>query len=149
MKRLVQEAHSQGLRLAIATTSALPNVIALLQKSLTPDAPEWFEVIAAGDVVPAKKPAPDIYQYVLEKMGLSAHDCIAIEDSQHGLQAATALGIKTIITVNDYTQNEIFSDASLVLNHLGEQGLPFNSVAGDVGNASYLDLELLCRLHSN
>ena len=116
---------------------------------MTPDAPEWFEVIAAGDVVPAKKPAPDIYQYVLEKMGLSAHDCIAIEDSQHGLQAATALGIKTIITVNDYTQNEIFSDASLGLNHLGEQGLPFNSVAGDVGNASYLDLELLRRLHSN
>jgi beta-phosphoglucomutase-like phosphatase (HAD superfamily) len=124
-------------------------VIALLQKSLTPDAPDWFEVIAAGDVVPAKKPAPDIYQYVLNKMGLSADNCIAIEDSLHGLQAATALGIKTVITVNDYTQSEDFSEAILVVNHLGEPLLPFNAILGDIGNASYLDLALLRRLHSN
>lgn len=108
---MLQEARSQELRLAmpsavcsttmlrkreatIATTSALQNVMALLQLSLAFDAPEWFEVIAAGDIVPAKKPAPDIYQYVLEKMSLSAQDCIAIEDSLHGLQAATSVGIK-------------------------------------------------------
>lgn len=148
VKRLIIEARSQGVRLAIATTSALPNVIALLQKSLTSDSPEWFEVIAAGDVVPAKKPAPDIYQYVLNKMGLSADNCIAIEDSLHGLQAATALGIKTVITVNDYTQSEDFSEAILVLNHLGEAELPFNVISGDVGAANYLNLDLLRRLHS-
>jgi beta-phosphoglucomutase-like phosphatase (HAD superfamily) len=124
-------------------------VIALLQKSLRPDAPEWFEVIAAGDVVPAKKPAPDIYQYVLNKMGLSADNCIAIEDSLHGLQAATALGIKTVITVNEYTQSEDFSEAILVLNHLGEQSLPFNVISGNVVAADYLNLALLRQLHNN
>lgn len=81
--------------------------------------------------------------------GLSAENCIAIEDSLHGLQAATALGIKTVITVNDYTQNEDFSEAILVLNHLGELLLPFNAISGDVGAAHYLNLDLLCRLHSN
>jgi beta-phosphoglucomutase-like phosphatase (HAD superfamily) len=30
----------------------------LLEQTLDPD---WFEIIAAGDIVPAKKPAPDIY----------------------------------------------------------------------------------------
>jgi beta-phosphoglucomutase-like phosphatase (HAD superfamily) len=124
-------------------------VIAILQKSLTSDAPEWFEVIAAGDVVPAKKPAPDIYQYVLKKMSLSADNCIAIEDSLHGLQAAVALGIKTVITVNDYTQNEDFSEAILVLNHLGERELPFQAISGDVVTAHCLNLDLLRRLHSN
>ena len=119
-----------------------------LQKSLTSDSAEWFEVIAAGDVVPAKKPAPDIYQYVLNKMGLSADNCIAIEDSLHGLQAATALGIKTVIAVNDYTQSEDFSEAILVLNHLGEAELPFNVISGDGGAANYLNLDLLRRLHS-
>jgi HAD superfamily hydrolase (TIGR01509 family) len=148
VKRLLQEARSQKIRLTIATTSALSNVIALLQLSLAFDAPDWFEVIAAGDIVPAKKPAPDIYQYVLEKMSLSAQDCIAIEDSLHGLQAATAVGIKTVITINDYTHSQDFTDAALVLNHLGEPVQPFDVIAGDAGDMSYLNLELLRRLHA-
>lgn len=73
VKRLIEEARTQKMRLAIATTTALPNVIALLQHAIAPDAPEWFEVIAAGDIVPEKKPAPDIYYYVLQAMNLSAH----------------------------------------------------------------------------
>ncbi len=148
VKRLLQEARSNSVRLAIATTAALPNVIALLQLSLAPDALEWFEVIAAGDIVPAKKPAPDIYQYVLQDMSLSAPDCIAIEDSRHGLQAATTVGIKTVITINDYTQNQDFAGAALVLNHLGEPEEPFTVIAGDAGDTSHLNLELLRRLHA-
>lgn len=146
VKRLLQEARSQGMRLAIATTAALPNVTALLQHRLAPDAPEWFEVIAAGDIVPAKKPAPDIYQYVLQIMDLSAQDCIAIEDSHHGLKAAASVGLKTVVTVNEYTQDQDFSAAELVLNHLGEPDLPFTVLAGDGGGASYLDMALLRHL---
>jgi HAD superfamily hydrolase (TIGR01509 family) len=148
VKRLLQEARSNSVRLAIATTAALPNVIALLQQNLAPDAPEWFEVIAAGDIVPTKKPAPDIYEYVLQKMGLSAPDCIAIEDSLHGLQAATTVGIKTVITINDYTSSQDFTGAALVLNHLGEPEEPFTVIAGDAGDTSYLNLELLRRLYA-
>ena len=148
VKRLLTEARTNSVQLAIATTSALSNVIALLQLSLAPDAPDWFEVIAAGDIVPAKKPAPDIYQYVLAKMGLSAPDCIAVEDSLHGLQAATNVGIKTVITINDYTQSQDFTDAVLVLNHLGEPVQPFDVIAGDTGDMNYLNLELLRRLHA-
>lgn len=148
VKRLLQEVRSNSVRLAIATTAALPNVIALLQQNLAPDAPEWFEVIAAGDIVPAKKPAPDIYKYVLQKMDLSAPDCIAIEDSLHGLQAATTVGIKTVITINDYTQNQDFAGAALVLNHLGEPEQPFTVIAGDAGDINYLNLEVLRRLHA-
>jgi HAD superfamily hydrolase (TIGR01509 family) len=149
VKRLLQEARTNSVRLGIATTAALPNVIALLQQNLAPDAPKWFEVIAAGDIVPAKKPAPDIYEYVLQKMGLLSQDCIAIEDSLHGLQAATSVGIKTVITINDYTRSQDFAGAALVLNHLGEQEQPFDVIVGDAGSMSYLNLELLRRLHAN
>jgi HAD superfamily hydrolase (TIGR01509 family) len=148
VKRLLEEARTNSVRLAITTTSALPNVIALLQQNLAPDAPEWFEVIAAGDIVPAKKPAPDIYEYVLQKMSLSAPDCIAIEDSLYGLQAATTVGIKTVITINDYTSSQDFTGAALVLNYLGEPEEPFTVIAGDAGDTSYLNLELLRRLHA-
>jgi len=149
VKRLLEEARGQGMRLAIATTAALPNVTALLQHTLGSDSPSWFEVIAAGDIVPAKKPAPDIYHYVLRVMDLEAQDCLVFEDSHHGLTAARKADLKTVVTVNDYTQDQDFSDAILVLNHLGEPNQPFAVLAGDAGDASYLDMAMVHRLHDN
>lgn len=140
VRRLITEARETGIRLAIATTSALPNVMALLKIFFNPD---WFEVIAAGDIVPAKKPAPDIYYYVLQKMNLKPEDCIVLEDSEHGLAAATKVGLKTIVTVNDYTQEQDFSDALLVLNHLGEPEQPFKVIQGQIKDTSYLDLNCI------
>ncbi len=145
---MLEEAREQGMRLAIATTAALPNVTALLEHTLGADSPSWFEVIAAGDIVPAKKPAPDVYHYVLRVMDLEARDCLAIEDSRHGLTAACKADIKTVITVNDYTQDQDFSEAILVLNHLGEPEQPFSVLAGDAGDVTYLDMALVHRLHA-
>ena len=139
VKRLIEEAYQEGVRLAIATTSALPNALALLEKNLDPS---WFEVIAAGDIVDAKKPAPDIYHYVLQKMELDPSDCLVFEDSYHGLQAATQAGLKTVVTVNDYTVNQDFSTAKLVINSLGEPPHPFKVIKGEVKNKQYLDLAL-------
>ena len=139
VKRLIEEAYQEGIRLAIATTSSLPNALALLEKHLNP---QWFEVIAAGDIVPNKKPAPDIYNYVLEKMNLKPEECLVFEDSFHGLQAASQANLKTVITVHDYTKNQDFSLASLVLNHLGELHNNFTVIKGNLTNKGYFDLEL-------
>ncbi|HJX17965.1 MAG TPA: HAD-IA family hydrolase [Acidiferrobacterales bacterium] len=84
--RLLNEARTAGMRIAIATTTTPENVTALIEHALTPEAVGWFEVIAAGDVVPAKKPAPDIYRYALDKLGLAAETCLAFEDSENGLR---------------------------------------------------------------
>lgn len=143
VKRLLAEARKNQMRLAIATTSALPNVTALLEHTLGKDSISWFEIIAAGDIVSAKKPAPDIYDYVLEKMNIQANNCIVFEDSHHGLQAALKTGLKTIVTVNDYTYNQDFAGATLVLNHLGEPEQPFTVIAGDAKGKTYLDMNLI------
>ncbi len=139
VKRLIEEAYQEGIRLAIATTSALPNALALLEKHLNPN---WFEVIAAGDIVANKKPAPDIYNYDLEKMNLNPEECLVFEDSFHGLQAAAQANLKTIITLHDYTKSQDFSLASLVLNNLGEPDNNFTVINGDFPNKGYFDLEL-------
>lgn len=143
VRRLIEEARSQNLKLAIATTSTLPNASAVLKHSLGEESFSWFDVIGAGDMVAEKKPAPDIYQYVLKKMNVPPEECIVFEDSQHGLQAALKTGLKTIVTVNDYTKNQNFSGATLVLNHLGEKEKSFTIISGDVGDASYVNLALL------
>lgn len=149
VRRLIEEARESDLKLAIATTSALPNASALLEHSLDKDSVSWFEVIGAGDMVAQKKPAPDIYQYVLEKMNVKPEECIVFEDSHHGLQAALKTGLKTIVTLNNYTKNQDFSGATLVLNHLGEKEQPFTVISGDAGNASLVDLALLRNLIDN
>lgn len=147
VERLLKEARSQAVRLAIATTTTPSNVTALLEHTLGTESLSWFEVIAAGDIVPAKKPAPDIYQYVLQVMNLEARDCLAFEDSLHGLTSASQIGLKTVVTVNDYTQDQDFTGAILVLSHLGEPDQPFNVLAGDAEDKSYLDMALAHRLH--
>lgn len=116
--RLIGKARATGLRLAIATTTTPENVTALLRASLAADAEGWFEVIGAGDVVPAKKPAPDIYQWVLGRLGLAAADCLALEDSANGLRSALEAGVPTVITANRYTVGEDFTGALAVLPNL-------------------------------
>lgn len=145
VRRLITEARQAGVRLAIATTSRLDNVIALLETELAPDSPNWFDVIAAGDIVPHKKPAPDIYIYALEKLNLIAADCLAIEDSYQGLQASRAAGIKTVMTLNAYTRSQDFTGAALVIDQLGEPDQPFELLKGNI-EQTYLDLTGLNRL---
>lgn len=147
VKRFLQEAKTAGIRLAIATTTTPENVTALLEHTL-PESLQWFEVIAAGDIVPAKKPAPDIYHYTLETMGLRPQDCLAFEDSHNGLQSAQQAGIPTVVTVNDYTQAQAFSGAALVLDHLGEPGDPFQVLRGTAGSHRYFTLELAQQVHA-
>ena len=112
---MIHEARQAGLKLAIATTTSPENVAALLRASLGHDAEKWFDVIGAGDIVPAKKPAPDIYLWVLARLGVPAAGCLAIEDSAHGLRAALAAGIPTLVTENGYTRGQDFSGAVAVL----------------------------------
>lgn len=116
--RLINAARADGLRLAIATTTSLENVEALLRNGLDPAAASWFEVIGAGDVVPAKKPAPDIYRWVLARLNLPPQACLAIEDSANGLKSSLGAGIPTIITESAYTRGEDFAGALAVLPDL-------------------------------
>lgn len=147
VRRLIEEARAAGLKLAVATTTTPENVTALLENALAPGATEWFDVIAAGDVVPAKKPAPDIYRYAMEHLGLQPEQCIAFEDSHNGILSSRGAGLKTIVAVNGYTHEDDFSGAAIVLNHWGEPSEPFTVMEGDAGRASYLDLALVRRLH--
>lgn len=120
---LLAAARAAGLRLAIATTTSAENVDALLRATLGPAAPGWFEVIGAGDVVPAKKPAPDIYQWVLERLALPAAACIAVEDSRNGLRAALGAGLRCLVTPGEYSGDEDFSGAAAVLTRPAGLGL--------------------------
>jgi HAD superfamily hydrolase (TIGR01509 family) len=121
---LLRAARGAGLRLAIASTTTAANVSALLEANLDRAADIGFDVIACGDQVKDKKPAPDIYRLVLGSLRLASEDCIAFEDSMNGLRAAKAAGLATVVTPSRWTAEEDFSDADLLLPTLEGLDLP-------------------------
>ncbi len=143
VNRLIQEARAAGIRLGIATTTTPKNVTVLLERTLSPDSPKWFDVIAAGNVVSKKKPAPDIYLYALQHLKESPQSCLAIEDSENGLHAALHAGIKTIVAVSQYSQGQNFRKAVLTVDHLGEPDMHSTASIGTLNANSYVDLDLL------
>jgi len=140
VERLLNEAREAGLTLAIATTTTPQNVSALIESTLGKEAMGWFASIGAGDIVPAKKPAPDIYNFVLDELKLSAGECLAFEDSENGILSSVAANLRTIVTVNDYTREHDFSAAELVLDQLGEPDNAATVLSGNM-EKSYLDIE--------
>ncbi len=76
-------------------------------------------------------------------MNIEATNCIVFEDSHHDLQAALQTGLKTIVTINDYTRHQDFTGSNLVLNHLGEPEKPFTVISGDTKGQTYLDINFI------
>jgi len=148
--RLLREARDAGIRLAIATTTTPENVTTLLACSEEPDLPNWFDVIAAGDVVPEKKPAPDIFLFALDQLGLTPGDCVVIEDSDNGVRSALGAQLRAIlVTVSSYTRNQEFSGAALVVDGLGAPGEPPRVLAGSLGGSDHIDLRTIDAMHRN
>jgi beta-phosphoglucomutase-like phosphatase (HAD superfamily) len=112
-----------GWRVAVASTSAEDSVRAVLANAVGGPMAARIPVFA-GDVVPAKKPDPAIYRLTVDRLGLDPADTLVVEDSRNGLLAATGAGLRCLVTVNDYTRDEDFSEAALVVTGLGDPGGP-------------------------
>lgn len=150
--RIVHEAHAAGWLLAVASTSAEASVRAVLEHAVGAAA-AWFRVFA-GDVVPHKKPAPDVYLLALRELGVTAEDTTVVEDSANGLRAAIAAGLTTVVTVSSYTAAEDFTGAALVVDSLGDPDTPSHvladprGVGADVTALGRVTLDILHRLHT-
>jgi HAD superfamily hydrolase (TIGR01509 family) len=131
--RLVDEALQAGWRLAVASTSAEQSVRAVLEHVVGQGSAAQFHVLA-GDVVPYKKPAPDIYLLARERLGLPPNDLIVVEDSRNGLRAAHEAELACLVTVNGYTEDEDFSEAAAVVSSLGDPDGEHTKVLANPGS---------------
>ncbi|MCC7328420.1 MAG: HAD-IA family hydrolase [Burkholderiales bacterium] len=146
--RLLDEAQQAGMRLAIASTTTAANVDALLTRHLGSGALSRFHTIACGDLVPNKKPAPDIYLHALSTLGLSADRCVAFEDSRNGLLAAVRAGLYTVVTPSQWNVGEDFREAEFVLSHLGDAEHPLPPEEAAAIGGPWLGLAQLAQLHA-
>ena len=120
VRRVIGEALDAGWTLAVASTSAEASVRAVLDHVAGAEQAARFAEVLAGDVVPRKKPAPDIYELALERLDVRASEALVVEDSRNGLEAASGAGLRCVITVNGYTADEDFDEAVLVVSSLGD-----------------------------
>ncbi|WER49405.1 HAD family hydrolase [Cupriavidus sp. WKF15] len=144
--RLLDEAARAGLPLAIATTTTPANLDALLEAPLGAGWRGRFAAICDAGTTAVKKPAPDVYLAVLQRLGLEPGACLAIEDSENGLRAAQAAGIPAVVTPTAYSAQDRFDDALMVLPHLGDPDQPMpRHLAG--ADHRWADLAALRRWH--
>jgi beta-phosphoglucomutase-like phosphatase (HAD superfamily) len=113
----MQEAKQAGLIVGVCTTSDVKAAHSVAEKAL---AGIPLDFVLAGDMVPKKKPDPEIYQLALNNCHLTALECIVVDDSHIGLLAARNAGLRVLVTTNPYTANEDFEGAELVLTCLGD-----------------------------
>jgi HAD superfamily hydrolase (TIGR01509 family) len=146
ISRVIAEAQDAGWALGVASTSAEPSVRAILEQAAGADRAARFDVVLAGDVVAHKKPAPDIYLLALEQLGLPAGEVLVIEDSRNGLLAAVGAGLRCVMTVNGYTEDEDTSEAVLVVSSLGDPGGERTRVLANRGPARPADFVTLSDL---
>lgn len=142
IRRIAGAAAEAGWVLAVASTSAETSVRAVLEHAVGPALAARFAVFA-GDVVPAKKPAPDIYQLAVRQIRAEQGATVVVEDSRIGLCAASAAGLRTVVTVSSYTAGEDFTGASLVVSSLGDPGIPAELVDDPLGLRPGAEIDLV------
>jgi len=119
VKRLVEEALANDVKVAVCSTSNENAVSAVVRVMLGEDIAKVMRVFA-GDVVPKKKPDPAIYKLAAEELGVDPARCVVIEDSRIGMLAAKAAGMRCVVTKSSYTQEENFDIADAIFPYIGD-----------------------------
>ncbi|MCY5962202.1 HAD-IA family hydrolase, partial [Salmonella enterica subsp. enterica serovar 1,4,[5],12:i:-] len=109
--RLMDETKSAGRKLAVCSAATKSSVILCLENLIGIDRFQNLDCFLAGDDVKEKKPDPSIYITASKKLGVSEKDCLVVEDSVIGLQAATKAGMQCVITYTTSTANQDFKEA--------------------------------------
>ena len=115
---LIKNALSRDIKLGLATVSPRSGATKLLTYTLGAELLKRFSGFCTGFEVKNTKPAPDVYLAALAQIQTSAANTIAIEDTEHGIQAARSAGLKTVATPSEYTQDCVFAEATLIVPDL-------------------------------
>lgn len=146
--RLIDEAHTAGIRVGLVASSASENVETLVSSALGNKLRKAVGAIVCGDMVKRKKPAPDIYELMLTMLHVPAQATVAFEDSLNGLTAAKSVGLFTVVTPSRWTMTHAFQGADVVLSSLGDPDQPVDAADRAKIGAPCLELAALQKLRS-
>jgi HAD superfamily hydrolase (TIGR01509 family) len=110
IRRLLDALTTATVPLALASSSELSWIGRATQML---DVARCFRTIVTGNDVQRRKPDPEPYLLAARRLGIPPARCVAIEDSEHGLRAAQAAGMKTVVIPNWLTEMQDLSGAHL------------------------------------
>eukprot|EP00210_Caulerpa_lentillifera_P009070 g8655.t1 len=116
--RLIKEAREKGLKVAVCSASTKPSVVFVLENLLGDEIFSSLDCFLAGDDVKEKKPNPLIYKTAAERLGLAPRNCLVIEDSAIGVEAALGAGMRCIVTYTRSSKSQSFQGAELIVPNL-------------------------------
>ena len=129
--RLMDQLASLGIEQYIVTTSGKDSVEPLLRTSLNSFYNRFVEVITYEDVN-RHKPFPDAYDLAIKSSKKSHYNCIAIEDSSIGVDAAKAANLSCLLTlpIGTHDLKNINKKANACVDSLGSNNNPSNLIYG-------------------
>jgi sugar-phosphatase len=116
--QIIKMLKQHECKIGLATNAPQSLVPLVLEKLEIAD---YFDCTVSSSEVDQGKPKPDVYLLALDKLGVSATETLAFEDSPSGLKAATAAKIRTIVvpSIQDFEEAD-FEEAELKIRHLEE-----------------------------
>jgi beta-phosphoglucomutase-like phosphatase (HAD superfamily) len=117
-KALIQQASAKNVMLAVATMGERETVMDVIEQSMGPEAVAGFAAIQCRPDGGAGKPDPEIYTRLIDRLGVSPLDCVAVESSSAGVSAAYQAGIYTIGLKDRRPGGELLKPADIVLDTL-------------------------------
>lgn len=148
IRRLLALLQEAGVEQWIVTSSGAASVDALLSSAR--DVIPIFRGMITADDVDQGKPSPQGYQLALQRSGCPAAQCLAVEDSEAGLDAARSAGLRCLLTPSpwDLHLNQRLDDAVAVLDHVGDSAQPARCISGPPCVDGLVTLEYLKALLS-
>lgn len=116
-RELLDLMHGTGRVLAIASGTVRPDIEAILDNA---GVRGMFDEIIGSDEVTNLKPAPDIFNLVMDRIGCDAFECLVFEDAEKGVHAAVAANLPVIVVRTEQTKTFDFSLADLTLDSHAE-----------------------------
>jgi len=111
---LIQALKERGIKIAVVTNAYREQAdLALATLGLT----KYLDVIISIDDLSVPKPDPESYLKALEKLGLPSEECIAVEDTTHGMSSAIGAGLKVIAITTHYSREELKNADYIVDSH--------------------------------
>ncbi len=117
VEALIKDLHSNGMQLIVASSASKVTIDRVFTRF---NLHQYFTHIVSGEDFPKSKPHPAIFQHAASLSKAPKENCIVIEDSANGIQAAVAAGIFCVGYDSFHSKDQDLSKANVIVRHFNE-----------------------------
>ncbi len=117
VEELIKDLHANGIQLIVASSASNVTINRVFTRF---NLHQYFTHIVSGEDFPKSKPHPAIFEHAASLSVAPKENCIVIEDSTNGIQAAFSAGIFCVGYDSFHSKDQDLSKANVVIRHFSE-----------------------------